>query len=58
LRRDGEKVYSVLGSWIVQGRPCGLAVLEDTGPILTADTAKFVPHIVTTPRHPKLKGRI
>ncbi len=42
----GERVHAVLGSWVVAGRPEGLAVYEDTGPIVGHATMRFVPHIV------------
>lgn len=40
---DGAPTYAVVGSWIVAGRPCGLGMREDAGPI-TLDTSRFVPH--------------
>src|SRR5215208_1528825 len=35
--------YTVLGSWIAAGKPCGLSVREDTSPI-TKNTSRFLPH--------------
>ncbi|HET9903216.1 MAG TPA: glutathionylspermidine synthase family protein [Xanthobacteraceae bacterium] len=42
-RFDGH--YAVLGSWVVQGRPCGLCVREDREPI-TKNTSRFLPHAI------------
>ncbi len=40
---DGN--YTVLGSWLVAGTPCGLSVREDASPI-TKNTSRFVPHAI------------
>lgn len=40
---DGS--YTVLGSWIAAGQPCGLSVREDASPI-TKNTSRFVPHAI------------
>jgi glutathionylspermidine synthase len=40
---DGN--YTVLGSWLVQGQPCGLCVREDNDPI-TKNTSRFLPHAI------------
>jgi glutathionylspermidine synthase len=40
---DGN--YTVLGSWIAAGEPCGLSVREDASPI-TKNTSRFVPHAI------------
>jgi glutathionylspermidine synthase len=37
--------YTVLGSWFAGGKPCGLAVREDTSPI-TKNTSRFLPHAI------------
>jgi glutathionylspermidine synthase len=37
--------YPVLGSWIVEGRPCGLSIREDDNPI-TGNMSRFVPHAI------------
>jgi glutathionylspermidine synthase len=37
--------YTVLGSWIAAGTPCGLSVREDTSPI-TKNTSRFLPHAI------------
>jgi glutathionylspermidine synthase len=37
--------YVVLGSWIAAGKPCGLSVREDIGPI-TKNTSRFLPHAI------------
>jgi glutathionylspermidine synthase len=37
--------YPVLGSWIVDGAPCGLSVREDDTPI-TGNMSRFVPHAI------------
>ena len=35
--------YPVLGTWVINGRSCGLGIREDTTPI-TTDASRFVPH--------------
>ncbi len=40
---DGR--HTLIGSWLVGHKACGLTIREDTGPI-TKDTACFVPHII------------
>jgi glutathionylspermidine synthase len=37
--------YPVLGSWIVDGTPCGLSIREDDNPI-TGNMSRFVPHAI------------
>jgi glutathionylspermidine synthase len=37
--------YVVLGSWIAAGKPCGLSVREDIGPI-TKNSSRFLPHAI------------
>ena len=37
--------YPVLGSWIVNGNPCGLSIREDDTPI-TGNMSRFVPHAI------------
>jgi glutathionylspermidine synthase len=37
--------YPVLGSWIVDGVPCGLSIREDDNPI-TSNMSRFVPHAI------------
>jgi glutathionylspermidine synthase len=37
--------HVVLGSWIAAGKPCGLSVREDIGPI-TKNTSRFLPHAI------------
>jgi glutathionylspermidine synthase len=37
--------YPVLGSWIVDGEPCGLSIREDDNPI-TGNMSRFVPHAI------------
>lgn len=37
--------YPVLGSWIVDGAPCGLSIREDDNPI-TGNMSRFVPHAI------------
>lgn len=39
---DGQ--YALVGSWIVDGRPAGIGIREDTGPI-TKNSSTFVPHL-------------
>lgn len=38
---DGN--HAVIGSWVVDGEPCGMGVRESDGPV-TQDAARFVPH--------------
>jgi glutathionylspermidine synthase len=40
---DGN--YTVLGSWIAAGQPCGLSVREDASPI-TKNSSRFLPHAI------------
>ncbi|MEO5373094.1 MAG: glutathionylspermidine synthase family protein [Alphaproteobacteria bacterium] len=42
---DGRENHAVVGSWIVAGRPHGLGMREDDGPI-TVNTSRFVPHVI------------
>ena len=44
--------YPVVGSWMVNGYPCGIGLREDDGPI-TRNTSRFLPHIFRD--SPKLK---
>ena len=37
--------YTVLGSWIAAGKPCGLSVREDASPI-TKNSSRFLPHAI------------
>jgi len=37
--------YTVIGSWIAGGKPCGLSVREDASPI-TKNTSRFLPHAI------------
>ena len=37
--------YPVLGSWLVDGLPCGLSIREDENPI-TGNTSRFIPHAI------------
>jgi glutathionylspermidine synthase len=37
--------YPVVGSWIVDGTPCGLSIREDANPI-TGNTSRFIPHAI------------
>ena len=37
--------YTVLGSWVVGGKPAGLGTREDSSPV-TRDTSRFVPHAI------------
>ncbi len=36
--------YALVGSWIVDGRPAGIGIREDTSPI-TRNSSTFVPHL-------------
>jgi glutathionylspermidine synthase len=35
---------AVLGSWLVDGEPCGMGIRESTG-LVTNNTSRFVPHL-------------
>ena len=37
--------YPVLGSWVVNGTPCGLSIREDENPI-TGNSSRFIPHAI------------
>lgn len=37
--------YPVIGSWIIDGTPCGLSIREDENPI-TGNTSRFIPHAI------------
>jgi glutathionylspermidine synthase len=37
--------YPVLGSWIIDGKPCGLSIREDDSPI-TSNMSRFLPHAI------------
>jgi glutathionylspermidine synthase len=37
--------YAAIGSWIAGGKPCGLSVREELGPI-TRNTSRFLPHAI------------
>jgi glutathionylspermidine synthase len=43
--RNRQACHAVVGSWIIAGRPCGLGMREDSGPV-TTNTARFVPHLI------------
>ena len=47
FHRDDERVdvHTVLGVWMVDGEPSGLAIRESSGPI-TDNFANFIPHVV------------
>jgi glutathionylspermidine synthase len=51
LPRFGER-FPVVGSWMVNGYPCGIGIREDGGPI-TRNTSRFLPHIFR--KSPKAK---
>jgi len=38
--------FPIIGSWIVGDRACGMGIREDSS-IITQDTSRFVPHIIT-----------
>jgi glutathionylspermidine synthase len=38
---------AVLGSWLVDGEPCGMGIRESTG-LVTNNTSRFVPHLFRT----------
>jgi glutathionylspermidine synthase len=41
---DFEGKSTVIGSWIVNGYPCGIGLREDDGPI-TRNSSRFIPHL-------------
>ena len=43
---EGKDVSTVLGVWMIDGEPSGLAIRESHGPI-TDNFANFIPHVVT-----------
>jgi glutathionylspermidine synthase len=47
-----EGRHAVVGSWMVNGYPCGIGIREDSGPI-TRNTSRFVPHLFR--KSPKAK---
>ena len=40
---DGN--HTVIGSWLVASKPCGLGIREDNSPI-TKDSSRFLPHVI------------
>ncbi len=40
-----EKNHTVIGSWLVASKPCGLGIREDFSAI-TKDTSRFIPHVI------------
>jgi glutathionylspermidine synthase len=43
--KQGGEHHAVIGSWLIAGKPRGMGVREDDGPI-TTDGARFVPHVI------------
>ncbi|MDR1075825.1 MAG: glutathionylspermidine synthase family protein [Xanthomonadaceae bacterium] len=41
---DGN--YTLVGSWVVADRACGMGIREDVS-LITKDSARFVPHVIT-----------
>ncbi len=41
-----EGNYTVIGSWIVGGKACGMGIREDST-LITRNTSRFLPHIIT-----------
>lgn len=37
--------HTVIGSWVIGGRACGIGIREDCGPV-TKDTSRFLPHVI------------
>ena len=35
--------HALVGSWVVDGEPCGMCMVEDNGPIISHATIRFVP---------------
>lgn len=44
LPQTAPGVYPVIGSWIVDGTPCGMGIREDG--LITGNAARFVPHVI------------
>jgi len=40
-----EGNHTVIGSWLVASKPCGMGIREDDTPI-TKDTSRFLPHVI------------
>jgi glutathionylspermidine synthase len=43
--RNFSQQYPVVGSWLVDHRPCGLSIREDASPI-TGNSSRFLPHAI------------
>lgn len=43
---EATDVSTVLGIWMIDGEPSGLAVRESQGPI-TDNFANFIPHVIS-----------
>jgi len=37
--------YTVIGSWVVADRPCGMSVREDNS-VITKDSSRYLPHVI------------
>lgn len=44
LPETAPGVFPVIGSWIVDGVPCGMGIREDG--LITGNAARFVPHVI------------
>jgi glutathionylspermidine synthase len=44
LPRFGKQ-HTLIGSWLVNDRPCGISVREDQG-LITQDLSRYLPHII------------
>ena len=42
---DFEGNHTVIGSWLVASKPCGMGIREDDSPI-TKDSSRFLPHVI------------
>jgi glutathionylspermidine synthase len=40
-----EGNHTVIGSWLVASKPCGMGIREDNSPI-TKDSSRFLPHVI------------
>ncbi|WP_020591295.1 glutathionylspermidine synthase family protein [Kiloniella laminariae] len=40
-----EGNHTVIGSWLVASKPCGIGIREDDSPI-TKDSSRFLPHVI------------
>lgn len=44
INNQGQEVFAVIGSWVIEHTPAGIGIREDTS-LITKDSSLFVPHI-------------